>query len=102
METARQTAQQAHRKSVHDETVARACALVSLLPRSDQMLSQFGLRMASHSLSISSTQMRASSRYAMQQLDHARAIHDDRLQLLAARMFHLFESYRSGAALASH
>jgi len=71
-------------------------------PWSEDLLSQFGLRMASHGMSISSTQMRASPRYAMQQLAHARAINDDRLQLLAARMFHLFESHRSGVPRASH
>lgn len=71
-------------------------------PWSDELLNQFGLRMAGHGMSISSTQMRASPRYAMQQLAHARAINDDRLQLLAARMFHLFESHRSGVLLASH
>lgn len=71
-------------------------------PWSNELLSQFGLCMASHGMSISSTQMRVSPRYAMQQLAHARAINDDRLQLLATQMFQLFESHRSGVPRASH
>lgn len=72
------------------------------LPWPDDLLSQFGLRMASHGMSISSAQMRANPGYALQQLAHARAMDDDTLQLLAMQMFRLFESHRSGVLMARH
>lgn len=102
METAAHPAQQA--LSLRREPAAGSTGsdVTDHTPWSDDLLSQFGLRMARHGMSISSTQMRASPLYAMQQLAHARAISDDTLQLLAAQMFQRFESHRSGVALASH
>jgi hypothetical protein len=93
METARQSSHPAY-------TLRREPA--HALPWSDDLLSQFGLRMASHGMSISRTQMQASPGYALEQLAHARALDDDLLQLLVVRMFRLFESHQSGVPLASH
>lgn len=93
METARQ--------SSHPASTLR-CQSAQALPWSADLLSQFGLRMASHGMSISRTQMQSNPGYALQQLAHARALDDDHLQLLVVQMFRLFESHQSGVPLASH
>lgn len=72
------------------------------LPWSDDLLNQFGLRMASHGMSISRTQMHTIPGYALEQLAHARALDDDLLQLLVVRMFRLYEAHQSGVSLVSH
>jgi hypothetical protein len=93
METARHLSQPA-------STLRRESARA--LPWPDDLLSQFGLRMASHGMSISRTQMQASPGYALEQLAHARALDDDRLQLLVVQMFRQFEAHQSGVPFASH
>jgi hypothetical protein len=50
---------------------ARAHVLVVSWPQ--ELLSQFGLRMAGHGMSISRTHMLGNPRYALQRLVHARA-----------------------------
>jgi hypothetical protein len=75
---------------------------VGVLPWSDELLSQFGLRMASHGMSISRTQMRSSPGYALQQLAHARALGDDTLDLLVCQLFRCFEAHQSGVHPPSH
>jgi hypothetical protein len=78
------------------------CVSGGALPWSDELLSQFGLRMASHGMSISRAQMRSSPGYALQQLSHARALGDATLDLLADQLFRIYEAHQSGVHTPSH
>ena len=117
METARQTAHQT--ASVRGDSAPSEAGLrqsgshlgdsgplghvsVAALPWSDELLSQFGLRMASHGMSISRAQMRSSPGYALQQLSHARALGDLTLDLLVDQLFRSYEAHQSGVRSPSH
>lgn len=103
--TARRTAATLHAKRppVPDwRQAADAQSYAPAAPWSDDLLSQFGLRMAHHGMSISRAQMRGSPAYALQQLVHARALGDDVLDLLVAQLFRCFEAHRSGVHTPTH
>lgn len=104
METARQTAHQAAHQTapVCCDPAPSRHGLVGVLPWPDELLSQFGLRMASHGMSISRTQMRYSPGYALQQLAHARALSDATLELLVVQLFRCYEAHQSGVHTPSH
>lgn len=96
METAHQTA------SARCDPAPSRHGPVGVLPWSDELLSQFGLRMASHGMSISRVQMRSSPGYALQQMAHARALGDDTLELLVVQLFRCYEAHQSGVHTPSH
>ena len=111
METARQTtrptahpaAQQIHPAApVRSEPAPSIHGPVGVLPWPDELLGQFGLRMASHGMSISRTQMRGSAGYALQQMAHARALGDATLELLVVQLFRCYEAHQSGVHPPSH
>jgi hypothetical protein len=52
----------------------------------EDLLTQFGLRMARHGMSISRTQMCRDPVYAQQQISHARGMEDASLHQLANRL----------------
>lgn len=72
------------------------------VPWPEELLSQFGLRMAGHGMSISRTHMLGNPRYALQQLVHARALGDDTLDLLVGQLFRCFEAHQSGVGTPPH
>jgi len=117
METARQTAHQTAsvrgdsapseagvlQSSIHlADSGPLGYGSVGALPWPDGLLSQFGLRMASHGMSISRAQMRSSPGYALQQLSHARALGDATLNLLVDQLFRSYEAHQSGVHPPSH
>lgn len=65
------------------------------LPWPEALLTQFGLRMASHGMSISRIGMQVDTGYALQQLAHAREMGDASLAALAEELFHCFQIHRS-------
>lgn len=73
-----------------------------VLPWPEELLSQFSLRMAGHGMSISRTHMLGNPGYALQQLAHARALHDNTLALLAGQLFRFYESHQSGVSVTAH
>jgi hypothetical protein len=75
---------------------------VLAVPWPEELLSQFGLRMAGHGMSISRTHMLGNPRYALQQLVHARALGDDTLDLLVGQLFRCFEAHQSGVCTPPH
>lgn len=72
------------------------------MPWPDELLTQFSLRMASHGLSISRVAMRGDSRYATQQLNHARSMNDPTLALLVDEMCALCHAHPVGRQPVSH
>jgi hypothetical protein len=72
------------------------------VPWSEELLSQFSLRMASHGMSISRTHMLGNPGYALQQLAHARALGDATLDLLVGQLFRCYEAHQSGVHTPSH
>lgn len=67
----------------------------------EDLLENFGLRMAAHGMCISRTLMLCDRRYALQQLVHGQNLNDEGLRALSTVLFRHFEPQRAGV-LALH
>lgn len=72
------------------------------LPWPQELLTLFSLRMSSHGMSISRTEMLADAHYALQQLTYARDMGDATLALMADELFRSFQAHQSGLPLQAH
>lgn len=93
------------RRQSDDHWARRACSgrEPSLaVPWPEELLSQFGLRMSGHGMSISRMHMLGNPGYALQQLAHARALGDATLDLLVGQLFRCYEAHQSGVHTPSH
>jgi hypothetical protein len=72
------------------------------LPWPEDLLTKFSLRMSSHGMSISRIDMQCDSRYALQQLYHARDMGDPSLAQMAEALFRCFEAHQSGVPGQKH